>query len=219
MRILLAEDDPLIGDGLNIGLAKLGFTIDWFQDGNEVFEAIFQAPYDAVVLDLGLPERDGLSILQEWRRQKRKEPVLILTARGDVDQRVLGLDCGADDYLAKPFALSEVAARLKALIRRSHDRIEPTITAGNLVYYPETKKILVNNEEVNLAPKELRVLEVFLLNPNKVLSKTMLEEKLYAWGDDISSNTIEVHIHHLRKKLGKNIVKTVNKIGYILGEI
>ncbi len=219
MRILLAEDDPLIGDGLNIGLAKLGFTVDWFQDGNDVFEAIFQAPYDAVVLDLGLPERDGLSILQEWRQQKRKEPVLILTARGDVDQRVIGLDCGADDYLAKPFALSEVAARLKALIRRSHNQINPTITAGNLIYYPETKKIMLNGKEVNLAPKELRVLEVFLLNPNKVLSKTMLEEKLYAWGDDISSNAVEVHVHHLRKKLGKDIVKTVNKIGYMLGEI
>ena len=115
MRILLAEDDRLIGDGLNIGLTKLGFSVDWFQDGEEAFEALFQAPYDAVVLDLGLPGKDGLSILKEWRLQKRNEPVLILTARGDVDQRVIGLDSGADDYLAKPFALAEVAARLKAL--------------------------------------------------------------------------------------------------------
>lgn len=219
MRILLAEDDRLIGDGLNIGLSKMGFTVDWFQDGNDVFEAIFQAPYDAVVLDLGLPGRDGLSILKEWRINKRKEPVLILTARGDVDQRVTGLDCGADDYLSKPFALNEVAARLKALIRRYNDRMDPVIMAGKLSYYPETKIVMLDGKAVALSPKELRVLETLLMNPNKVLSKQTIEEKLYAWDNDVQSNTVEVHIHHLRKKLGKNIVNTVNKIGYILGEI
>lgn len=219
MRILLAEDDRLIGDGLNIGLSKMGFTVDWFQDGNDVFEAIFQAPYDAVVLDLGLPGRDGLSILKEWRINKRKEPVLILTARGDVDQRVTGLDCGADDYLSKPFALNEVAARLKALIRRYNDRMDPVIVAGKLSYYPETKIVMLDGKAVALSPKELRVLETLLMNPNKVLSKQTIEEKLYAWDNDVQSNTVEVHIHHLRKKLGKNIVNTVNKIGYILGEI
>ncbi len=218
MRILLAEDDRLIGDGLNIGLGKMGFTVDWFQDGDEAYEALFQAPYDAVVLDLGLPGRDGLSILKEWRLNKRKEPVLILTARGDVDQRVIGLDCGADDYLAKPFALSEVAARLKALIRRFNDRLDPVITAGKVAYHPQTQAVTLDGKEITLAPKELRLLELLMMNPNKVLSKSMIEEKLYAWDNDVQSNAVEVHIHHLRKKLGKNIVKTVNKIGYMLGD-
>jgi two-component system response regulator QseB len=218
MRILVAEDDSLIGDGLNIGLCKLGFTVDWFQDGNDVYEALFQAPYDAVVLDLGLPGKDGLSILRDWRLQKRKEPVLILTARGDVDQRVIGLESGADDYLSKPFALAEVAARLKALIRRSSDRLESVIIHGDIVFYPETKKILRNNEAVVLAPKELKLLELFFMNPKKVFAKEMLEEKLYSWDDEIQSNAVEVHVHHIRKKLGKSIIKTINKIGYMLGE-
>ena len=216
MRSLVVEDDHLIGDGLNIGLKKMGFTVDWFQDGNDAFEALFQAPYDAVILDLGLPSKDGLSILKEWRLNKRKEPVLILTAKGDVDQRIIGLDSGADDYLAKPFALAEVAARLKALIRRTNDRIDPVITVKNITYYHETKIVTKNNIPIILAPKELRLLELLLMNTNKVLTKETIENKLYSWGDDVQSNTVEVHIHHLRKKLGKDIVKTINKIGYIL---
>ncbi len=216
MRILLAEDDRLIGDGLNIGLSKLGFSVDWFQDGEEAFEALFQAPYDAVVLDLGLPGKDGLSILKEWRLQKRKEPVLILTARGDVDQRVIGLDSGADDYLAKPFALTEVAARIKALIRRYNDKMEPVVKIKNITYYPETKKVESSGKEVVLSPKELQLLELLMLNRNKVLQKSVIEEKLYAWDDDVSSNAVEVHVHHLRKKLGKDIIKTINKIGYMV---
>ena len=218
MRILLAEDDRLIGDGLNIGLSKLGFSVDWFQDGEEAFEALFQAPYDAVVLDLGLPGKDGLSILKEWRLQKRKEPVLILTARGDVDQRVIGLDSGADDYLAKPFALTEVAARIKALIRRYNDKMEPVVKIKNITYYPETKKVESSGKEVVLSPKELQLLELLMLNRNKVLQKSVIEEKLYAWDNDVSSNAVEVHVHHLRKKLGKDIIKTINKIGYMLEE-
>lgn len=216
MRILVVEDDHLIGDGLNIGLKKMGFTVDWFQDGNDAFEALFQAPYDAVILDLGLPGKDGLSILKEWRLNKRREPVLILTAKDDVDQRIIGLDSGADDYLAKPFALAEVAARLKALIRRTNDRIDPVITVKNITYYPETKTVTKDNIPIILAPKELRLLELLLMNTNKVLTKEVIENKLYSWGDDVQSNTVEVHIHHLRKKLGKDIVKTINKIGYIL---
>ncbi len=219
MRILLAEDDKLIGDGLNVGLAKLGFTVDWFTDGDEAFEALFQAPYDAVILDLGLPNRDGLSILKEWREKKRNEPVLILTARGDVDQRVIGLDSGADDYLAKPFALTEVAARLKALIRRYSDRMEPEIKLGSVVFYPQTKIVTFEGKPVVLAPKELKLLELLMMNPNRVMTKETIEEKIYSWDDEIQSNAVEVHVHHLRKKLGKNIIKTVNKVGYMLGEI
>ena len=216
MRILLIEDDRLIGDGLNEGLNRLSFTVDWFKTGDEGYEALFQAPYDAVVLDLGLPDRNGLSILKEWRQKKRKEPVLILTAQGDVDQRVIGLDSGADDYLAKPFALAEVAAILKALIRRRNDRLEPVISFKNITYNPETKTVENNGKPVVLAPKELMLLEVLLMNKNKVMTKETLENKLYSWDEDVQSNAVEVHVHHLRKKLGKDIVKTINKVGYIL---
>lgn len=219
MRILLIEDDSLIGDGLNTGLAKLGFAVDWFTDGEEGAEALLQVPYDAVVLDLGLPGKDGLSILKEWRSQKRREPVLVLTARGDVDERIAGLDSGADDYLGKPFALAEVAARLKALIRRFHDRTEAVLSAGNVSFYPETKSVALDGKAVTLAPKELLLLELLLLNRNKVLSKETIENKLYSWNDEVQSNAVEVHVHHLRKKLGRNIVKTINKIGYMLGEV
>lgn len=218
MRILLVEDDPLIGDGLNIGLGKLGFTVDWFKNGLDGREALFQAPYEAVVLDLGLPGIDGLTILKEWRSQGRKEPVLILTAQGDVDQRVIGLESGADDYLAKPFALAEVAARLKALIRRRNDILSPTLTHGQLVFNPQTRVIMLNDKIITLAPKELLLLELLLTNKNKVLSKETIENKIYSWDDDVSSNAVEVHVHHLRRKLGKDIIKTINKIGYILGD-
>lgn len=217
MRILLVEDDPLIGDGLNIGLGRLGFTVDWFKNGLDGREALFQAPYEAVVLDLGLPGIDGLTILKEWRCQGRKEPVLILTAQGDVDQRVIGLESGADDYLSKPFALAEVAARLKALIRRRNDVLSPTLTHRNLVFNPQTRVVTVDGKTVLLAPKELLLLELLLTNKNKVLSKETIENKIYSWDDDVSSNAVEVHVHHLRRKLGKDIIKTINKIGYILG--
>lgn len=219
MRILLIEDDGLIGDGLKTGLSKLGFTVDWFTDGEDGFEALLQAPYDAVVLDLGLPGKDGLSILKEWRSRRRREPVLVLTARGDVDERIAGLDSGADDYLGKPFALAEVAARLKALIRRFHDRTEPVLSAGKVNFYPETKSVALDGKAVTLAPKELLLLELLLLNRGKVLSKETIENKLYSWNDEVQSNAVEVHVHHLRKKLGRNIVKTINKIGYMLGEV
>lgn len=218
MRILLIEDDALIGDGLKIGLEKLGFSVDWFDNGQEGEEALLQAPYEAVVLDLGLPGRDGLEILRDWRSKGRREPVLILTARGDVDQRIIGLNSGADDYLGKPFALREVQARLNALIRRQNGCIQPEIAFGDIVFFPQTRKVSRNGQDVVMAPKELALLELFLLNKNRVLSKEMIENKIYSWDEEVSSNAVEVHIHHLRKKLGRGIVKTINKIGYLLGE-
>ena len=167
---------------------------------------------------MGLPGIDGLTILKEWRSLGRKEPVRILTAQGNVDQRVIGLDSGADDYLAKPFALAEVAARIKALIRRRNDNLNPLLTHGNITFSPHTRIVTQNNLTINLAPKELLLLELLLNNKNKVLSKETIENKLYSWDEDVSSNAIEVHIHHLRRKLGKSFIKTINKIGYILGE-
>lgn len=216
MRILLIEDDPLIGDGLKLGLEKLGFSVDWFTDGAEGEEALLQTPYAAVILDLGLPKKDGLEILQDWRRQNKNEPVLILTARGDVDQRIAGLNSGADDYLGKPFALKEVQARLNALIRRSGGQAAAVIKYKDIEFNPQTRKVLQNGKEIVLAPKELALLELLLLNKNRVLSKEVIENKIYSWDEEVSSNAVEVHIHHLRKKLGKDVVKTVNKIGYIL---
>lgn len=219
MRILLIEDDQLIGDGLKIGLEKLGFTIDWFTDGLDGKEALLQAPYEAVILDLGLPGIDGLSILKYWRSSGKKEPVLILTAKGDIDQRVIGLNSGADDYLGKPFALAEVQARLNALIRRQSGHTDSTITYKDVSFNPNTRKTFLAGKEIILSPKEIVLLELLLLNKNKVLSKETLENKIYSWDEEVQSNAVEVHIHHLRKKLGRDIVKTINKIGYILEEI
>lgn len=218
MRILLIEDDSLIGDGLKIGLEKLGFSVDWFDNGLDGKEALLQAPYEAVVLDLGLPGEDGLDILQDWRRQGRNEPVLVLTARGDVDQRIVGLNSGADDYLGKPFALKEVQARLNALIRRNHSNTNPLIVYKNITFNPETRVVTCDGKNVVMSPREVALLELLLLNKNKVLSKEVIENKIYSWSDEVQSNAVEVHIHHLRKKLGRDIVKTINKIGYILGE-
>ncbi len=219
MRVLLIEDDQLIGDGIKVGLEKLGFAVDWFSDGLEGEEALYQIPYEAVVLDLGLPGQDGLEVLKNWRQNGRKEPVLILTARGDVDERIAGLNSGADDYLGKPFSLKEVQARLNALIRRSNGRTSPMLTYKQVSFDPQTRKVTLEGKEVVLSPKETALLELLLLNKNKILSKETIENKIYSWDDEVSSNAVEVHIHHLRKKLGKDIVRTVNKIGYILEEI
>ena len=217
MRILLIEDDTLIGDGLKVGLTKLGFSVDWFVSGEAGFQALAAAPWDAVVLDLSLPERDGLDILRQWRQQGQDVPVLILTARDALDQRVQGLQLGADDYLCKPFALTEVAARLQALIRRRHGQLQPELKHGKVVMAPGSHSVLCDGEAVSLRSRELALLELFLRNPGRVLTRSQLEEKLYSWDEDVSSNAVEVHIHHLRKKLGSQFIRTVHGVGYTLG--
>ena len=216
MRILLVEDDNLIGDGIKVGLEKSGFTVDWFDNGSDGQEALFTAPYAAVILDLGLPEIDGLTILKHWRDQGRKEPVLILTAQGDVDSRIIGLNKGADDYLGKPFSLKEVIARINALLRRNSGYAASEIKYYDIVFNSDTRKVYKKDTFIDLAPREIALLELLLLNKNRILSKSAIEEKLYSWDEDVSSNAVEVHIHHLRKKLGKDIVRTVNKMGYVL---
>ncbi len=218
MRILLVEDDRLIGDGLKVGLEKLGFAVDWFTDGTEGEEALYQAPYEAVVLDLGLPGLDGMEVLRRWRQCGRNEPVLILTARGDVDQRIAGLNGGADDYLGKPFALKEVQARLNALIRRRNGSPAPQLVYKNIALDPQTRRVTSDGKEIILSPREISLLELLLLNKNKVLSKQTIEDKIYSWDEEVQSNAVEVHIHHLRKKFGRDLVRTVNKIGYIMEE-
>lgn len=217
MRILLIEDDTLIGDGLKVGLTKLGFSVDWFVSGEAGYQALAAAPWDAVVLDLSLPERDGLEILRQWRELGADVPVLILTARDALDQRVQGLQLGADDYLCKPFALSEVAARLQALIRRRHGQLQPELKHGKVVLAPASHSVWLEGEAISLKSRELALLELFMRNPGRVLTRSQLEEKLYNWDDDVSSNAVEVHIHHLRKKLGSTFIRTVHGVGYMLG--
>ncbi|TBL74275.1 two-component system response regulator QseB [Obesumbacterium proteus] len=218
MRVLLIEDDKLIGDGIKAGLIKMGFSVDWFTEGKQGLSALDSAPYDAVVLDLSLPGIDGLDILRTWRQNGHDEPVLILTARDALEQRVAGLQQGADDYLCKPFALIEVAARLQALIRRRHGQVQTTLNHGSVSLDPINLTVTYNDEPIYLKPKEFALLELLLRNEGRVLPRPLIEEKIYNWDDDVSSNAIEVHIHHLRKKFGSSFIRTVHGIGYTLGE-
>ncbi|TDQ59849.1 two-component system response regulator QseB [Mesocricetibacter intestinalis] len=218
MRILLIEDDPLIGNGLEVGLTKSGFTVDWFKEGDTGMAALSSAPYDAVVLDLTLPKRDGLEILRQWRTKGLDTPVLILTARGALEERISGLQGGADDYLCKPFALAEVVARLQALIRRSYKQPNPIIEHGAISLDPHQRKVRLKGNEVALTMREYKLLELFMYNKERVLSRTFIEEKLYTWDDEVSSNALEVHIYNLRQKLGKSFIRTVHGVGYVLGK-
>lgn len=218
MRILLIEDDPLIGEGLQLGLTKSDFSVDWFQDGKTGLHSVKSAPYDAVVLDLTLPKMDGLDILQHWRKEKLDVPVLILTARGSLDERVQGLQLGADDYLCKPFALAEVVARLQALIRRRYGQTDPIIEHSLVKFDPNQRKVFLRDQEVILTTREYKLLELFMLNKERVLERSIIEEKLYNWDDEVSSNALEVHIYNLRQKLGKQFIRTVHGVGYALGK-
>jgi len=218
MRILLIEDDRIIGDGIKTGLTKQGFCVDWFTEGTQGRDGLFATDYDAVVLDLSLPGADGLDILKHWRGKDRSVPVLVLSARGALDQRVQGLNLGADDYLGKPFALEELAARLRALIRRRCGQSAPLLVHGAVSFKPESRSVFHNGTPIPLSPKATMLLELFLLNKERIFSKNALEEKLYPWGEEVSSNTVEVHIHAIRRKLGKTFIKTVHGMGYVLGD-
>lgn len=218
MRILLIEDDALIGNGLQIGLTKSGFAVDWFTDGKTGMEALTTAPYDAVVLDLTLPKLDGLDVLQQWRASNQDVPVLILTARDTLDERVKGLQRGADDYLCKPFALAEVVARLQALVRRRYGQLNPVIEHGEVRFDPNQRAVWLRGEPVSLTTREYKLLELFMLNKERVLSRSAIEEKLSTWDEEISSSALDVHIYNLRQKLGKQFIRTVHGVGYALGQ-
>jgi two-component system response regulator QseB len=217
MRILIVEDDALLGEGLASGLRSLGFAVDWFRDGEAADASLAHAPYEAIVLDLSLPGGDGMLWLARWRRRGDTTPVLILTARDALDSRVAGLDSGADDYLVKPVATAELAARLRALTRRARGRPEPVWRHGALEYDPAAKRVSWRGAPVELTSRELALLEVLLASPRRVLSKQQLFEKLYAWDQAIESNAIEVYVHHLRRKIDPSIVRTVRGVGYALG--
>lgn len=216
MRILLVEDNALLGDGIQAGLRQQGFTVDWVLDGVAASLAIDSEPYAAIVLDLGLPRRSGLEVLNAMRQSNNATPVLILTARDAIEDRVTGLDAGADDYLVKPFDLDELSARLRALIRRSGGHSAAVLTVGALSLDPASRTVTFRNEPRTLSTREFDLLHVLMNNAGRVLSREQLASALYAWGEEIESNAIDVHLHHLRKKLSPDIVQTLRGVGYML---
>lgn len=214
MRILLAEDDPLIGSGIRAWLKPRGFETDWIEDGAAACAALPCAPYDAVILDLGLPSMDGLEVLRRWRRDGRTEPVLILTARDELSERVRGLNTGADDYLVKPFEPEELEARLLALVRRSSGRPSPVIRCGGIVLDQGSRKVESGGREVPMSAREFRLCEILMSGAGRIIPKPLIEEKMGDLDEDASPNSIEVLIHRLRRKLGKDFIRTVHGMGY-----
>jgi DNA-binding response OmpR family regulator len=214
--VLLAEDDTLLGDALRAGLRQRGFLIDWVRDGIAAERELLREPYAAVVLDLGLPMQDGLDVLAAVRARKLATPVLVLTARDTVPDRVRGLDLGADDYVVKPVDLDELAARLRALVRRAHGQVQELLQIGSLVLDPAARGVTLDGDRVSLSTREFDLLHALMLNAGRVLSRDQLEQRLYSWGEEIDSNAIEVHIHHLRRKLRPGLINTVRGVGYVL---
>jgi two-component system response regulator QseB len=218
MRLLLVEDDAMIGESVRTGLRRDGFTVDWVQDGRAAELALGNGVYDTLLLDLGLPRKEGLEVLKALRRNGNRIPVLVLTARDSVADRVKGLDAGADDYLVKPFDLDELSARIRALLRRQAGRAEPVIRFGELALNPGTREVTLNGRSLALSAREFALLEAFLERPGAVLSREQLEEKLYGWDEEVESNTVEVYIHSLRKKLGQEFIKNIRGVGYMVAK-
>lgn len=219
MRILVVEDDEILQDGLRMGLTIAGFTVDAVETCEDADNAVLANEYDAVVLDLMLPDGSGLDVLQRIRRAGRTTPVLLLTARDGVRDRIAGLDGGADDYLGKPFDLGEVSARLRALTRRGAGEARAVIERDGLRLDPATLSVSCRGEPVRLSRREFVVLQALMLHPGAVLSRSRLEDKLYGWQEEVESNAVEVHIHKLRAKLGAQIIRTVRGVGYSFGEV
>ena len=218
MRLLLVEDDRMIGAGIRKGLQHEGHVVDWVQDGAAAEAALAAESYALLLLDLGLPRKDGFAVLDGLRQRRNRVPVLILTARDAVADRVKGLDHGADDYLVKPFSLEELAARIRAVVRRHAGRAEPVVSVGGLTLDPSARKVRCRGREVPLSAREFSLLEALAERPGIALSRAQLEERLYGWGEEISSNSVEVHVHNLRKKLGEGVIRTVRGVGYALGD-
>ena len=216
MRILLVEDDPQLGDGLTVGLRQAGFTVDWVRDGPAADVALQAEAFDLLVLDLGLPRLGGLDVLARVRGRGQAVPVLILTARDAVGDKVAGLDGGADDYLVKPVDLDELAARLRALVRRAHGQPQEKLVAGDVALDPAGRSVTLAGEPVTLSAREFDLLQALMLNAGRVLSREQLEQHLYSWGQEVESNAVEVYVHHLRRKLRPELIVTVRGVGYML---
>lgn len=216
MRILLVEDDELLGDGVEAGLKQAGYAVDWVRDGAAAELALRNGGHDAVILDLGLPRKSGLDVLSQARRAGNRIPVLILTARDTVDDRIRGLDAGADDYLVKPFDLHELTARVRALIRRAHDAPAPVLRIAGIELDPAARTVRYEGQLLDLPAREFGLLHALLLSAGRVLTREQLGDALYGWGEEIESNAIDVHIHHLRRKLAPDVIRTVRGVGYMI---
>ncbi|MGE3343798.1 MAG: response regulator [Vicinamibacterales bacterium] len=216
MRILLVEDDGLLGDGIQAGLRQAGFTVEWVRDGVAAEVALSVEPFAAIVLDLGLPGLSGIEVLRRLRAARNRTPVLILTAQDAVGDRIRGLDAGADDYAVKPFDLGELAARLRALIRRGDGRATPTLMVGGLALDPAGRTVTLAGTPVDLSAREFAILHLLMRHAGSVLTRAQLETQLYEWGQEVESNTVEVFIHHLRRKLGAERIKTIRGVGYLM---
>jgi len=216
MRLLLIEDNESIGKGVNAGLTQAGYAVDWVRDGETATSALLTEDYDIAVLDLGLPKKSGEEVLTDLRKSGKKLPVLILTAKDTVQDRIIGLDLGADDYMIKPFDLDELQARLRALLRRSSGRASPLLSHGDISLDPASHTVTKNGEIIELTPRAFEILQILMENQGRVLSRTRLEDSTYSWKDEIESNAVEVHIHQIRKKLGSKVIRTIRGVGYIM---
>ena len=218
MRLLLVEDDPMIGNSVQSGLKQDGYSVDWVRDGAAAELAMANGVYELLLLDLGLPHKSGLDLLTGLRKKGASLPVLVITARDSVADRVKGLDAGADDYLVKPFDLTELSARIRALMRRQAGRSSPVIEHGPLSLNPATHEVTLDGAPVSLSAREFALLHAFLEQPGVPLSRTQLEERLYGWDEEIESNVVEVYIHSLRRKLGAEWIRNVRGVGYLVPE-
>ncbi|MBB2495192.1 response regulator [Aquipseudomonas ullengensis] len=218
MRLLLVEDDKALGEGVRLGLRQEGYTVDWLEDGASAVHALLSESFDLLVLDLGLPRLDGIQVLQQLRKSGSALPVLVLTARDATEDRIAGLDAGADDYLIKPFDLDELKARLRALLRRSAGRAQLRIEHAGVCLDPASQQVTYQGKAVPMTPKEYLLLHELLSQPGKVLTRERLAQSLYGWDEEAESNTLEVHIHHLRKKLFSQLIRTVRGVGYLVEE-
>jgi two-component system, OmpR family, response regulator QseB len=216
MRLLLVEDDEILGDGIFVGLREFSYSIDWIKNGKQLEPALASTKYDAVILDLNLPGESGLTLLCKLRNSGNAIPVLILTARDTLEDKIKGLDEGADDYMVKPFDLDELAARLRALIRRDYGRTHPLLKHQDMVMDIAKHIVTIGHSVIDLSAREFSLLQLLLENNGKVLSKTKIENSLYSWGEEIESNSVEVHIHNIRKKIGNHIIKTIRGVGYVI---
>jgi len=215
MRLLLVEDDELLGDAVKTGLTQFGYVVDWLKNG-EIARTILKSElFELIILDLGLPKLSGLKLLQSIRQEGNSTPIIILTARDSVEDRIKGLDCGADDYITKPFDLNELSARIRALTRRSQGRADSEIHYKGITLDPASHSVTINNVLINIPRREFSLLLKLLENNGQVVTREQLMQSIYSWDDDVDSNTLEVHIHNLRKKLNATFIRTIRGIGYM----